>query len=272
MTNIYKNKLVRNILIKSSDHNLMPLSVINGEENQEIFKTYLIEIANQKKPLYKSRQELLKYIYVDHNNYITFHTENGGEGSTLAGSSSHLDPFYDSNQKSTDYYSNGILISRERYNLKSSFFVGEHKPKSKENLIKVLSLENRTIEQFEKLFTPYLENGSLDSYLKYFLNNVNDFFDDIILENYDIKPAFIADDIMDKIKIKKIVHQFSKLYLDENDGIINIEPIHISRDKNLEIGEILTFDDDDQRIVIELKEETDPVLHEQYLKIKLKKI
>lgn len=282
----YNQELFNNILRNSESTDLMPLTDINkGASNideeyfENIFNGLLNHLANLDKPLYTSRQEFLKYAYLDENGSILFHLKNEGESSTLMGGSKEDDPFYDPNWKTAFYTYGDNSFSRIRKNLISRFFIGInsnfYNSNNKKYYVKTISLKDVSIEEFNKLFTPFKnDDGSCnkEEYISYFKDNIEVFLDKIIITE-ELEENDSDEKIEKETKDKKytdILNSFSRDYLDENGNSIKSEPVNAQYNSMIEVNEILTFAKGDNRIITKINVLNNPIKG-HYLEIHTKK-
>lgn len=281
----YKNELFNIISNDSENNTLIPLidiskvsSNIDLEYFKNIFDGLLNHLSNIEKPLYTSRQDFLRHAYLNKEGEIRFHLKNDGESSTLMCGREKNDPFYDPNWKTCFYNYDNNLFSRIRKNLVSRFFIGInsnfYNSNNKKYYIKTISLENVSIEEFNKLFTPFKSQDGLcdkEKYIKYFRGNIQYFLDKIIISEEfkeDESDNKITEDTKNK-KYTDISNSFSKEYFDEYGKNINSRPINAQYNSILQIGEILNFEDGFSRIVTKINLLNNPIKN-HYLEIHTK--
>lgn len=264
----------------SNSESLMPF--IDTESNikdkamfKEMMFSFLKHLSILEKPIYLSRQDFLKYAFLDDNGQLCFHLENLGEYSTLMGGSKDEDPYYDPNWKGLVFKYNDKEYARIRKNLTSRFFYGKNTEyyafSESNNYIKSISLKDVSIEEFENLFTPKLNEWSDEAIVDFFESKAEDFeefFNKIVITE-KLKPAESRENMKPQQSYEDIANRFQKLYVDENDKEINGEPFNASFTSRIEVGDILTFNKGVRRVVTEIELHPSPI-KKFYVKVKTK--
>lgn len=259
----YQSDLFYNLLRKGNVVNLFPFNE-DTEFNsfdldffRDMRDSLFFHLEEINKPIYKSRQDFLRNVFLDENKKLCFHLETSGESSTCMGGSQESDPFYDPNWKKTSYDINSRHIKKITKNLKSRFFFDINFSfdefsnfNSKEFYTLSISLENISIEYFNELFTP--KKGSIDK------NKVEAFLNEIIIfEKIEEKTSEKVnetkkEDLIPK-HFKDAQYAYMKSYVDESGNYMSSEPVNASHHSVIQVGDILTFKRGEQRIVTDIK-------------------
>ncbi|MBM26506.1 MAG: hypothetical protein CL760_12675 [Chloroflexi bacterium] len=177
--NYVKNKMLRELKIelKNEELNKYPLNLLGLDSDFVNADSYLKNLYHsvwriskeQNKPIYKSRQVFLESLAFDEEQNA-FHFVNKYEhSSTLMGGHSETDEYYDPNWKMMNYSINGKTYSYIVKDLKARVFKGILCDWSNfhnyEDYLFSVSLENISIEDFNKLFTPK-ENADFENSIK----------------------------------------------------------------------------------------------------------
>lgn len=191
-------------------------------------------------PVYESRQAFIDSIYLDENENIYFHLKDDYSSSTCAAGKDENDPFYNRNWCITNYKVNNNKYSRITYNLKSRFFSGTYNKwkyyKNKNNYILSLSLEDISIEEFNKLFAANRDFNSTDfkNELSLFLKKI--FYKTIVFDDEPMKTENID------LFLSELSHRNNSIFLDENLDYITESVGNYDHYSLLSIGDLLVFD------------------------------
>jgi hypothetical protein len=247
----YKKDLTIRLNNSNEAQNLLLINpkTFNNNYFDMLFFSYCRLLKLEQTPVYESRQNLLKSIFMDSDKIIHHSSKIDKSSSTLMGGNSEDDPFYDPNWTMTTYIINGITYSRIIKNLTVNFFLGTRSDwqnfHNQTNYIGSISLEECSISEFNILFTPTFNSEMFDNE---YSNHIKEFSIkyDAFLAKYQYVKDFsdkTDDDFRysSKDDTKKLYLMFNKKYIDENGIELIGECYNMKYSSIVEIGSILQF-------------------------------
>lgn len=148
---------------------------------------YFEMLMEKKSLLFKSRQELLSFIYFDKECNLIKTPVMNRTSSTLMGGTKEEDPFYDPNWKMTTFTWRALKMSCIQKDLLKRFFIGNNSDWSKFNnkkrYLKTIDLSKISIEEYEEFSKELLKINAGDFKAKQSLND----------KYKDLKPLFSSN-------------------------------------------------------------------------------
>lgn len=289
IVNKYRERLFNDIIKKSDSVNLLPL--VNEEDIKKttdieyfrsMFHSFLNHLAFLNLPIYNCRQEFLEYAFLNADDQVCFHLDVTGSDSTCMGGECEDDPFYNPNWKTCVYSNSEQYISRIINNLTSRFYRGVNSNfynfNARDSYIKTISLNDISIERFNLLFTPVMTSNKeeRDLYFTKFKLEIADFLKEIVIFE-DFEDSTKSKDIekfktdTENEKYTNIARSFSREFLDEKGNLIDGRPANLGWNSIIEVGDIVIFVREEQRIITSIKILNNP-LDGAYLQISTKLI